>query len=54
MQVSIGGAASGRGRDTQEQVACVLEAERLGVGAAWLAQTLGCRTLARLNFQHRT
>ena len=41
VSIGIGGAASGRGRDTQEQVAYVLEAEKLGVDTVWSAEAWG-------------
>ena len=41
VSIGIGGAASGRGRDIQEQVAYVLEAEKLGVDTVWSAEAWG-------------
>ena len=41
VSISIGGAASGGRRDFDEQVAYVMEAERLGVDAVWSAEAWG-------------
>lgn len=41
VSIGIGGAASGRQRDFQQQVEFVQEAERLGVDAAWSAEAWG-------------
>ena len=41
VSISIGGAASGRGRDIQAQIEYVLEAEKLGVDAVWSAEAWG-------------
>ena len=41
VSIAIGGAASGGRRDFDEQVAYVMEAERLGVDAVWSAEAWG-------------
>ena len=41
VSVGIGGAASGRRRDFEEQVEFVVQAERLGVDAVWSAEAWG-------------
>ena len=41
VSISIGGAASGRGRDIHAQIEYVLEAEKLGVDAVWSAEAWG-------------
>ena len=52
MQVSIGigGAASGRSRDFDEQVDFVVEAEKLGVDVVWSAEAWGQDAIAPLAF----
>ena len=52
MQVSIGigGAASGRTRDFEQQVEFVVEAEKLGVSAVWTAEAWGHDAVAPLAY----
>ena len=52
MKVSIGmgGAASGRKRDFDEQVDYVVEAEKLGVDAVWTAEAWGQDAIAPLAY----
>jgi F420-dependent oxidoreductase-like protein len=48
--IAVGGAASGRKRDWEDQVAFVVEAERLGVDAVWTAEAWGHDAIAPLAF----
>jgi alkanesulfonate monooxygenase SsuD/methylene tetrahydromethanopterin reductase-like flavin-dependent oxidoreductase (luciferase family) len=41
VSIGIGGAASGRKRDFDEQVDYVVEAEKLGVDSVWSAEAWG-------------
>ncbi len=41
ISIGIGGAASGRKRDFEEQVEFVVEAEKLGVDSVWTAEAWG-------------
>ena len=50
VSISIGGAASGGRRDFDEQVAYVMEAERLGVDAVWSAEAWGQDAVTPLAF----
>jgi len=50
VSIGIGGAASGRRRDFDEQVEYVVEAERLGVDAVWTAEAWGQDAVSPLAF----
>jgi len=50
VSIGIGGAASGRRRDFDEQVEYVVEAERLGVDAVWSAEAWGQDAVSPLAF----
>ena len=50
VSIAIGGAASGRVRDFDQQVEFVVEAERLGVDAVWTAEAWGQDAIAPLAF----
>jgi len=50
VSIAIGGAASGRRRDFDEQVEYVLEAERLGVDTVWSAEAWGQDAVSPLAF----
>ena len=50
VSISIGGAASGGRRDFDEQVAYVMEAERLGVDAVWSAEAWGQDAVTPLGY----
>ena len=50
VSVAIGGAASGRSRDFDQQVDFVVEAEKLGVDAVWTAEAWGQDAIAPLAF----
>src|SRR5580693_6199459 len=50
VSIGIGGAASGRNRDFEEQVDYVVEAEKLGVDAVWSAEAWGQDAIAPLAF----
>lgn len=50
VSIAIGGAASGRHRDFERQVEFVVEAEKLGVDAAWSAEAWGQDAVAPLAY----
>ena len=50
VSIGIGGAASGRKRDFDEQVDYVVEAEKLGVDAVWTAEAWGQDAIAPLAY----
>jgi F420-dependent oxidoreductase-like protein len=50
VSIGVGGAASGRRRDFDEQVDFVVEAERLGVDSVWTAEAWGQDAIAPLAF----
>jgi F420-dependent oxidoreductase-like protein len=50
VSIGIGGAASGRKRDFEEQVDYVIEAEKLGVDAVWSAEAWGQDAIAPLAY----
>src|SRR5579862_4319443 len=50
VSIGIGGAASGRKRDFDEQVDFVVEAERLGVDTVWTAEAWGQDAIAPLAY----
>ena len=50
VSIAIGGAASGRQRDFEEQVSYVVEAERLGVDTVWTAEAWGHDAVSPLAF----
>jgi F420-dependent oxidoreductase-like protein len=50
VSIGVGGAASGRKRDFDEQVEYVVEAERLGVDTVWTAEAWGQDAIAPLAF----
>jgi len=50
VSIGIGGAASGRNRDFEEQVDYVVEAEKLGVDAVWSAEAWGQDAIAPLAY----
>ena len=50
VSIGIGGAASGRKRDFDEQVDYVIEAEKLGVYAAWSAEAWGQDAISPLAY----
>jgi F420-dependent oxidoreductase-like protein len=50
VSIGIGGAASGRKRDFDEQVDYVVEAERLGVDAVWTAEAWGQDAISPLAY----
>jgi F420-dependent oxidoreductase-like protein len=50
VSIGIGGAASGRKRDFEEQVDFVVEAEKLGVDAVWTAEAWGQDAIAPLAY----
>ena len=50
VSIGVGGAASGRRRDFEEQVDFVVEAERLGVDAVWTAEAWGQDAISPLAF----
>ena len=50
VSIGIGGAASGRERDFEEQVEFVVEAEKLGVDAVWTAEAWGQDAIAPLAY----
>jgi alkanesulfonate monooxygenase SsuD/methylene tetrahydromethanopterin reductase-like flavin-dependent oxidoreductase (luciferase family) len=50
VSIGIGGAASGRKRDFDEQVNYVVEAEKLGVDAVWTAEAWGQDAIAPLAY----
>jgi alkanesulfonate monooxygenase SsuD/methylene tetrahydromethanopterin reductase-like flavin-dependent oxidoreductase (luciferase family) len=50
VSIGIGGAASGRKRDLDEQVDYVIEAEKLGVDAVWSAEAWGQDAISPLAY----
>ena len=50
VSIGVGGAASGRKRDFDEQVDYVVEAEKLGVDAVWTAEAWGQDAIAPLAY----
>ena len=50
VSIGIGGAASGRKRDFDEQVDYVVEAEKLGVDAVWTAEAWGQDAISPLAY----
>ena len=50
VSIAVGGAASGRRRDFDEQVDFVLEAEKLGVDTVWTAEAWGQDAIAPLAY----
>jgi F420-dependent oxidoreductase-like protein len=50
VSIGVGGAASGRRRDFDEQVEYVVEAEKLGVDAVWTAEAWGQDAIAPLAY----
>ena len=50
VSIGIGGAASGRRRDFEEQTEFVVEADRLGVDAVWSAEAWGQDAVAPLAY----
>jgi F420-dependent oxidoreductase-like protein len=50
VSIGIGGAASGRQRDFEEQVDYVVEAEKLGVDAVWTAEAWGHDAISPLAY----
>jgi F420-dependent oxidoreductase-like protein len=50
VSIGVGGAASGRRRDFDEQVEFVVEAEKLGVDAVWTAEAWGQDAIAPLAY----
>lgn len=50
VSIGVGGAASGRRRDFDEQAEYVVEAEKLGVDAVWTAEAWGQDAIAPLAF----
>ncbi len=50
VSIGIGGAASGRRRDFEEQVTYVVEAEKLGVDTVWTAEAWGQDAISPLAF----
>lgn len=50
VSIGIGGPASGRQRDWEEQVSFVIEAERLGVDAVWTAEAWGQDAVTPLGY----
>src|SRR5579864_9574454 len=50
VSIGIGGAASGRKRDFEEQVDFVVEAEKLGVDTVWTAEAWGQDAIAPLAY----
>ena len=50
ISIGIGGAASGRKRDFDEQVDYVVEAEKLGVDAVWSAEAWGQDAISPLAY----
>jgi len=50
VSIGVGGAASGRRRDFEEQVDYVVEAEKLGVDAVWTAEAWGQDAIAPLAY----
>src|SRR5262245_12261294 len=50
VSIGIGGAASGRKRDFEEQVDFVVEAEKLGVDAVWTAEAWGQDAISPLAY----
>ena len=50
VSIGIGGAASGRKRDFDEQVDYVVEAEKLGVDAVWTAEAWGMDAISPLAY----